>query len=199
MNKKPHIKRGVIMNALISPKKRCLLIGVGLILVVTITVLSYAKGSPTSSLSIEPVYAIYKQRDTGDFFKIVLAIVNSGKEEVTVVTEHLDCGFLGIDKDSNSLRCVLSFDAEIKYKNEYLTVPSIYKYAPVTLKQGEVAIVNCYQDYSKALNAKSMSEKNIEADNIVITYKVSPFWAKRFSLWHGELQSSPIEFRKVVY
>ena len=97
-------------------------------------------------------------------------IVNSGKEEVTVVTEHLDCGFLGIEKDSNSLRCVLSFDAEIKYKNEYLTVPSIYKYAPVTLKRGEVAIVNYYRDYSTVLNAKGMGEKNLEADNIVITY-----------------------------
>jgi hypothetical protein len=187
------------MNVLISPKKRCLLIGMGLILVATVTILSYAKGSPTGSLSIEPVKALYRQRDTGDFFKIVLAIVNSGKEEVTVVTEHLECGFLGIDKDTNSLRCVPSFDAEIKYKNEYLTVPSIYKYAPVTLKPGEVAIVNYYQDYSKALNAKGMSEKSLQADNIVITYRVSPFWAKRFNLWHGELRSSPIEFKKVVY
>jgi hypothetical protein len=187
------------MNGIISLKKRCLLVGMGLILVATIAILSYAKGSPTGSLSIEPVKALYRQRDTGDFFKIVFAIVNSGKEEVTVVTEHLDCGFLGIDKDSNSLRCVLSFDAEIKYKNEYLIVPSIYKYAPITLKSGEAALVNYYSDYSKVLNAKGIGEKNLEADNIVITYKVSPFWAKRFNLWHGELQSSPIEFRKVVY
>jgi hypothetical protein len=187
------------MNVLISPKKRSLLIGTGLILVATITILSYATDSPTSSLSIEPVYALYKQRDTGDFFHIVLAIVNSGKEEVTVVTEHLDCGFLGIDKDTNSLRCVLSFDAEIKYKNEHLIVPSIYKYSPVTLKPGEVAMVNYYQDYSKILNAKGMSEQNLEADNVLITYKVSPFWANRFGLWHGELRSSPMEFRKVEY
>ena len=159
------------MNVLISEKKRGLLIVMGLILIATITILSYAKASPTNSLSIEPVKALYRQRDTGDFFKIVFAIVNSGKEEVTVVTEHLDCGFLGIDKDSNSLRCVLSFDAEIKYKNEYLTVPSIYKYAPVTLKQGEVAIVNYNQDYSKALNAKGVFGLlfgNVEKKSVIL-------------------------------
>ena len=46
------------MNGIISLKKRCLLVGMGLILVATIAILSYAKGSPTSSLSVEPVSAL---------------------------------------------------------------------------------------------------------------------------------------------
>ena len=187
------------MSTLTSSKKRFLLIGIGLTLIATITILSYAKDSPNSGLSIEPVTALYRQKDTGDSFQIVFAIVNSGKETVTVVTENLDCGFHGIDKDNNSLRCILSFDAEIKYKSEYLIVPSIYKYAPVTLKPGEVAIVNYNRDYSKSLNRKGMNDKNLEADNIVVAYRISEFWAKRFNLWHGELRSSPIEFKKVVY
>lgn len=115
---------------------------------------------------------------------------------MTVVTENLDCGFIGNDNDPNLLRCVLSFDAEIKYKNKYLTVPSIYKYAPVTLKPGEATIVNYYQDYSKMLGSKGISATLLKADDIAISYKVSSLWAKRFGLWHGQLQSSPIIFKK---
>jgi len=185
------------MDTLISSKKKSLLIGIALVLVPAITILSFAASSPTDSLTIEPVKAFYMQRGTGDLFQIVFVIVNSGKEEVTVLTEHLDRGFFGVDKDTNSLRCVLSFDREVKYKKEHRIVPSIYKHAPVTLKPGEATTVIYYEDYSKASNKKSMSVKNLEADNIIITYKISPFWAKRFNLWQGELQSSPIEFKKI--
>jgi len=184
------------MSVLFPIKKR-LLIAVALIVVTTITILSYATDSSNNSLSIEPISATYRYRDTGDFFKIVFAIVNSGDAEVTVITEHLDCSFIGNDRDPNLLRCVLSFDAEIKYKKKHLIVPSIYKYAPVTLRPGEATMVIYYQDYSKSLNSKGMSETSLKADNIAVSYKVSSFWAKRFGLWHGELRSSPIIFRKV--
>jgi len=188
------------MNSLASSKMKNIFIGITLVSVATIfiSIRSFASDSPTEALLLKPTIAVYRQRDTGDYLKIVFAVVNSGKEEVTIVTEHLDSGFFGIDKDTNSLRCILSFDSEIKYEKEHRIVPSIYKYAPVTLKPGEAAMVNYYRDYSKTSNRKGIRENNLEADNIIITYKISSFWAERFNLWQGEIQSSPIEFKKTA-
>jgi hypothetical protein len=185
------------MKMLTLVKRSSLLIGMGLVLISAAAILSFAADSSPKGLSIEPVKAIYMQRDGGDYFQIGFTIINYGKEEVTIVTEHLDRSFRGIDKETNSLRCVLSFDREIFYKKEHRVIPSIYKYAPVTLKPGEAASVNYFEDYSNYVNHRGMSEKNLKADNIVISYEISPFWAERFNLWQGQLLSSPIEFRKI--
>ncbi|MHC4552548.1 MAG: hypothetical protein ACYSUT_07270 [Planctomycetota bacterium] len=181
-----------IMN---SKRNITLLMGLVLVIISTIAVFSFGVDYETEGILIEPITAVYVEKDGDDLFRVAFAIVNNSKEELTFVTEGFDRGFRGIDKDTNALRCVLSFDREMNYKKEHRIVESIYKHAPVTLKPGEAAMVNYYEDY---LDRGDEPDHDIfTADKIIISYQVSPFWAKRFNLWQGELQSVPVTFRKV--
>ena len=184
------------MRFVASSKKVITLTGIGLIVFCVSILFASADASSVSDLLIDPVYAIYKEKDGGDSIHIVFAIVNTSKTDATILTEHLDFSRHGIDETNNSLRCTLSFNRNMKYKKKHLVVSSIHKHCPVTLKPGEAAMINYYHDFSKAINYKGWDADRLKADNIVITYKISSLWANRFDLWQGELHSAPVKFTK---
>jgi hypothetical protein len=184
------------MKFSVPSRKVIILASIGLIVFFVATFLTHASTSSVSNLSIDPLTAVYTEGDRGYSLHIVFAIVNSGETDATIVTKHLDFGRYGIDEDTNSLKCTLSFDDPLKYKDKYLSIPSIYDYCPVTLKHDEMTMVNYYAEYPKNANFKGWDKKVLQAGNIVITYKISSFWADRFGLWYGELHSAPVKFTK---
>ena len=185
------------MNSSASRKTVVIVAGLGVIAFCVSTVVAQGGASSVSDLSIDPVYAVFTENEEGDSFHLVFAIINTGATNATIVTENLDFATsIGGGTESEPLSCTLSFDSQRKYKGKHLLVPSIHKYCPVTLKPGEVAMVNYYKDYSKTVNYTGWNKRFLEADNIVITYKISPVWANRFDLWQGELHSAPVRFTK---
>jgi hypothetical protein len=191
------------MTSFALSKKMVFLTSVGLIVLFAATFLTRADTPSSSGLSIDTEYAraTYKQTDEGDSFQVVFTIINSGQTDATIVTENLDRGLYGIDKDSNSLRCTLSFREPLKYKEKYTVIPSIYKCSPVTLRPGEVAQINYYEDRSKAksINYKPILDKeDLQAANVIITYEIPTSWGKRLDLWQGQIRSAPVKFTKRI-
>jgi len=169
-----------------------------LILVIALDGQAQDSSSQTSgSLSIQPMMASYIERERGNIFSFACTLVNDGDKDITVVTEHLDFSNNGVDKKTNSLRCVLLFEDNPSAANGHPLVPSIYKHAPVTLRPGEATIVHYVQDFSRRINGKkSMNPDQLEADTVTISYKIVEKWGKRFDLWYGEQTAEPVKFNK---
>lgn len=143
-------------------------------------------------LAIDPIYAVY--RADRHAVHITWAIVNRGESEAKVITKFPEVSRRPVSEDDGTFQCTFSFRDEQTFKDEYRLVPSVYRFEPVVLKPGEVAMVNYYKDLSKDRNVPSWDEEDLQADRIIIRYTVSPFWGDRFDLWHGELVAKPIEF-----
>ncbi len=191
------------MRFFASSKKKVVLASVGLMLLFVTTILTHADTDSSPGLSIDTEYgrATYTQTDEGSSFQVVFMILNSGQTDATIVTENLDRGLYGIDKDSNSLRCTISFREPLKYKEKYTVIPSIYKCSPVTLKPGEAVAINYYEDRPKAksINYKPILDKEeLQAANVIITYEIPTSWGKRLDLWQGQIHSAPVKLTKRI-
>ena len=152
------------------------------------------------SLSIQPIKASYIERERGNVFSLACHLVNNGDSDITVVTEHLNFSNQGVDRGTNSLRCVLLFeDNPAATSQGNPLVPSLYKHAPVTLHPGEAALVHYFQDFSRRVSGKkAMDPDDLKAETVTISYKVVKKWGKRFDIWHGEQTAQPVKFNKIL-
>ncbi|HPR63346.1 MAG TPA: hypothetical protein PK014_03925 [Thermoanaerobaculia bacterium] len=103
--------------------------------------------------------------------------------DVTVLTR----GILysgGDHTDSGKKICHFNFSyTRGRYGTNQL-VPSLYDLSPVTLKSGEIAMLNPYQIVRG------------DCDGVEATYEVDAFWGERFNVWHSRIKAKPIELKQ---
>jgi hypothetical protein len=196
--------KGWFVKSLVLNRKMVFSIVAGLVAILGMAILTHADTPSKPGLSIDVEgsgYATYTQTNNGCSFHAFFTIINNGQTDATIVTENLVRAFYGVDNDTNSLRCTLSFNEPQTYKDKYPVAPSIYKCSPVTLKPGEAAPINYYEEISKANSINYMpilGQDELKAKKVVLTYEVPTSWGKRLDLWQGQIHSAPIEFSKNI-
>jgi hypothetical protein len=110
--------------------------------------------------------------------QLVVLLINSGTQPVTVLTDHLDQGG---NEDNGALTITVGLNAKAD-KDGHLIVPSLSKLAPVTLQPGEAA----------SISTESIDLSDFKSGKLNIAYEVSDFWGKRLSIWSGSAKSETV-------
>ncbi|MFV1950369.1 MAG: hypothetical protein ACC630_00195, partial [Nitrospinota bacterium] len=69
----------------------------------------------------------------------------------------------------------------------YKIIQSLYNFAPVTLKPNEGTFIN----HNVKKNLNNIDEKT----DLAVKYKISEKFGKRFNVWHGSIEASPIKLK----
>ncbi len=146
---------------------------------------AYSEETINSGLSIASVRAGYSSND--NTLRIIFLLLNTGKNNITVLTENLGIGlnrFTPVtQKPKNEYLCQIDTGMKMNYQG-YDIIQSLYKFAPVTLRPNEGAHLNI------RIKTKFNIDKNTD---IIIRYRITEEFGKRFNIWHGSVETGPIK------
>jgi hypothetical protein len=118
---------------------------------------------------------------------ILLHILNSSNQEITVVSKGLGFDHFQLDDDKSGIyKCTVGYTGHLDHDG-HLVVPSLSDLSPVTLRPNEEALVNYEWGDDDDLAGLLKNKTPIE-----VTYSVDDLWAKRFGIWGGSVKAAAV-------
>jgi hypothetical protein len=102
---------------------------------------------------------------------LVVTLINTGKEPVTVITQHLD-------RSSSDSDITLGLNGTATLDG-HLLIPSLSTLAPVTLRPGEATV----------LSTDSVDLSDYKGGKLTIDYEVTKPWGERLAIWAGKVSA----------
>lgn len=118
--------------------------------------------------------------------KVQMVLINQSQKPLTVLTENLNNQLFRADPARQ--KCVFGMDTIMEYEGHPL-IPSYYKRAPVELRPGEAALFWDTVTYP--------SLEIHEDTEFRVGYRIPQDLGERFDIWHGEIESDPIQMTVV--
>jgi hypothetical protein len=116
---------------------------------------------------------------------LVFGLLNTTNHDIVVLTKGLDGSFW--QGDTNKWACTIGYDDDQETTcQDHKVVPSVYDFAPVTIRPNEVALVSQNFDLFETQHFTTNAQ-------ITVRYSISTNWAGRFGTWSGSVASQPFK------
>ena len=137
--------------------------------------------SNTNELLIKAKATLLADTNSPRIF-LTIYLVNTNAHELTVLTKNLNWVTSG--ESGDKLVFEAGYGGAVKYEGHPI-IPSLYDFAPVTLRPNEQALIR-----QEITNGLEVLEKRNDRP-LVVKYSVSPEWGKRFAVWSGSIATAP--------
>lgn len=136
--------------------------------------------SNTNELQIKAKASLLADTNSPRIF-LTIYLVNTNAHELTVLTKNLNWATSG--ESGDKLVFEAGYGGAVKYEGHPI-IPSLYDFAPVTLRPNEQALIR--QEITNGLDALGKRT----GTPLVVRYRVAPEWGKRFAVWNGSVETT---------